>query len=84
MRARFPEMKRCYDDGLKRNPALKGSVTAKAVVGEGGETLKVADGGSTLPDAAVVACVVGEFGKVAYPRTHAGTMTIVYPIEFTP
>ena len=80
VRARLGAVQSCYQAGRKRDPKLAGVVTVKAVVGKGGATLSAADDKSTLPDKDVVACIVGEFGKVTYPPG-PGVMTLVYPIQ---
>jgi hypothetical protein len=84
VRAHFGEIAACYDEGRKRNPSLKGKVTVKYVIGEDGLTKEAADQGSTLPDKAVVDCVVGKFRACKYQESHGGQVTVVYPIEFTP
>ncbi len=84
VRSRFGAMKSCYEAGLARNPALAGRVTVKYVIARDGTTMDAADEGSTLPDREVVACVVGEFRKLTYPRPDDGYVTVVYPVEFSP
>ena len=83
VRARFGAIGACYQAGLKKDPKLTGTVNVKSVVGMDGTTKEAVDAQSTLPDKDVVACVVGEFGKITYPAG-SGTLTIVYPVELTP
>jgi Ca-activated chloride channel family protein len=83
VRQHFAAFAACYENGLKTNPHLAGTVTVKFVAVEDGTTKEAANDGSTLPDAEVVSCVVGEFGKITYPAG-GGILTVVYPLEFAP
>jgi beta-lactamase regulating signal transducer with metallopeptidase domain len=83
VRAHFGAFKSCYDAGLKKNSKLAGMVTVKTVVGMDGVPTEAADSHSTLPDADVVACVAGEFRKMAFPKG-PGVLTLEYPIQLTP
>ncbi len=84
VRGHFGAIKGCYDAGLKKDPKLAGTVTVKFVFGEDGVTKDAADAKSTLPDKDVVACVVGEFRKLTYPKAPGGEVTVVYPIQLAP
>ncbi len=84
VRARFPAIQSCYDAGLARNPKLAGTVSVRFVFGEDGVTREAEDARSTLPDKAVVGCITAEFRKITYPKTHAGLVTVVYPIALAP
>jgi hypothetical protein len=84
VRAHFGALRTCYEAGLKRDPKLAGTVRVKYAFGEDGITTEAADDKSTLPDAGVVACVVGEFRKLTYPKAQGGNVTVVYPIQFAP
>jgi hypothetical protein len=37
-----------------------------------------------LDDAEVVACIVGRFAKLTFPKPEGGIVTVVYPIIFAP
>ncbi|MGO8999889.1 MAG: M56 family metallopeptidase [Polyangiaceae bacterium] len=84
VRGSFGAFKTCYEAGLKRDPKLTGTVNVKSTFGGDGAVKDAADENSTLPDKDVVACVVGEFRKLTFPTGPAGTVTIVYPIQFSP
>jgi outer membrane biosynthesis protein TonB len=73
----------CYEQGLARNPALGGHVTVRFVIGRDGAVSSVADGGSTLPDPAVVSCVVRAFYGLSFPQPEGGIVTVTYPIVFS-
>ena len=83
VRARFDAFRACYEAGLTKDPKLAGTVTVKYAIAKDGTTVGAADEKSTLPDKDVVACIVGEFGKVTYP-TGGENATVVYPIIFSP
>lgn len=84
VRQNFGRFRRCYEQGLTRNPTLAGTVTTRFVIGRDGAVSSVADGGSTLPDPAVVSCVVRAFYGLAFPQPEGGIVTVTYPIAFSP
>lgn len=63
LEARSSELRRCYALGLERNSALQGRVAVALAIDAMGITAHNA--GSDLPDAAVVACVIGVASKLA-------------------
>jgi hypothetical protein len=83
VRARYSSVVSCYQAGLAKDPSLAGRVSVKSVIAASGAVEQVADAGSTLADKQVVACVVGELGKVTYPAG-GGVLTVVYPIDLAP
>lgn len=83
VRSNFGRFRACYQDGLKRNPALEGRVTASFVIGRDGAVQSSADGGSTMPDAQVTSCVVRAFYGLSFPQPEGGIVTVVYPIVFS-
>jgi beta-lactamase regulating signal transducer with metallopeptidase domain len=84
VRAHFGALQACYEAGLKTNAKLAGTVAVKYAIREDGTTTGAEDERSTLPDGAVVACVVGEFKKLTYPKPKGGVVTVIYPVEFAP
>jgi len=74
----------CYKLGLQNNPSLQGRVTTKFVIDREGAVSLVADGGSDLPDQAVIQCVVRVFGSLRFPKPDGGIVTVVYPWIFNP
>jgi hypothetical protein len=83
VRQNFGRFRACYDDGLKRNPALAGRVTTRFVIGRSGAVSSVGDGGSDLPDAAVKSCMQRAFQSISFPEPEGGIVTVVYPIVFS-
>jgi beta-lactamase regulating signal transducer with metallopeptidase domain len=82
--ANFGRFRRCYEDGLAKNPKLAGTVTVSYVIGLDGTTSQAADKESTMPDKDVVACIVRGFGNISYPKPEGGVVTVVYPVQFSP
>jgi hypothetical protein len=74
----------CYQSGLKTNPALTGRVTVRFMIDRTGAVAIAADGGSDIPDASVRQCVVSAFTSLTFPAPDSGTVTVVYPITFSP
>lgn len=73
----------CYEDGLRRNPNLQGRATVKFVINRSGAIGTPTDRGSDIPDVGVVGCVVRAFGGLSFPQPEQGTVSVVYPIDFS-
>jgi hypothetical protein len=44
----------------------------------------VSDGGSDLPDASVVGCIMAAFRSLQFPEPPSGIITVNYPLAFQP
>ncbi|HSO36786.1 MAG TPA: AgmX/PglI C-terminal domain-containing protein, partial [Labilithrix sp.] len=84
VRQSFGRFRLCYENGLRTNPALRGRVSVKFVIDRSGAVSAAADGGSDLPDRAVVACLVRSFGNLSFPQPEGGIVTVIYPLVFEP
>jgi hypothetical protein len=84
VRQNFGRFRLCYENGLKNNPSLQGRVSVRFVIGRDGAVGSVGNGGSDLPDSAVVNCVVRSFSGLSFPQPEGGIVTVVYPISFAP
>ncbi len=84
VRQNFGRFRNCYDSGLRTNPGLGGRVVTKFVIDRTGAVSTASDGGSDLPDRAVVACVVRSFSNLSFPQPEGGIVTVNYPFLFTP
>ena len=84
VRQNFGRFRLCYENGLRTNAKLGGTVTVKLVIDPSGAVKSANDGGSSLPDAGVVACVVKGFSNLSFPSPESGMVTVTYPIVFTP
>jgi hypothetical protein len=84
VRQNYGRFRMCYEQGLTRNPNLQGRVSARFVIGRDGSVSNVSNGGSDLPDSAVVSCVVSAFYGLSFPQPEGGIVTVVYPIMLSP
>ena len=78
VRRSFDRFRHCYEEGLRRNPTLTGKITAKYVIGRDGTVPAAQDGGSDLPDSAVVQ------KTLTYPQPEDGIVIVVFPVLFSP
>ena len=75
----------CYDQGLRRNPNLRGTASVRFTIGPDGAVASVADAGSQLDDAAVLGCVTNGFRGFSFPRpTDGGVAFVTQAIAFAP
>ncbi|MBK7579408.1 MAG: AgmX/PglI C-terminal domain-containing protein [Myxococcales bacterium] len=84
IRQNFGRFRLCYENGLKNNPNLQGRVAVKFVIDRQGAVANATNGGSDLPDASVVSCVVSSYTGLSFPQPEGGIVTVVYPIIFSP
>ncbi len=84
VRQNFGRFRLCYENGLRANPGLQGRVAVRFVIARDGSVSTAADGGSDVPDATVVSCVVRSFSALTFPQPEGGLVTVVFPIVFNP
>ena len=84
MRQNFGRFRLCYENGLRNNPNLQGRVSVRFVIGRDGAVSNVSNGGSDMPDAGVVQCVIRAYYGLSFPQPEGGIVTVVYPIMFSP
>ena len=84
VRARYSKVTRCYEEGVDKNPDLGGKVTVRFVIEKDGRVGKAEPVCTSMPDPAVVACIVGEYRQMRFPRPEGGIVTVVYPIMLSP
>ena len=85
VRERFSCFRGCYHQGLARKPDLQGRVVVDFTIdGANGKVKAVVDRGSTLPDKAVIACILEEMKLVRFPSPGGKDVRIVYPLHFVP
>jgi hypothetical protein len=84
VRQNFGAFRTCYENALKKNSSLKGTVTVSFIINPDGSVQKAKDEQSTLPDANVVQCVVGGFSVLSFPPPQGGYVTVIYPVMFSP
>jgi len=78
------QLRQCYERGLMTNPNLQGSVSVRFVIGRDGSVSNVRNGGSSVPDSAVVGCVMRAYYGLSFPEPAGGIVTVVHPIQFEP
>lgn len=84
VRQNFGRFRLCYEKGLIANPNLEGRVSVRFVIGRDGAVASASNGGSSLPDASVVSCVVSAYYGLSFPKPEGGIVTVSYPLTFNP
>ncbi len=84
LRQNFGRFRRCYEQGLARNPNLTGRIAARFQIGRDGVASNVGSSGGDLPDAEVTSCVLSAFNGLSFPQPEGGLVTVVYPMLFEP
>jgi hypothetical protein len=83
VRQNFGRFRLCYENGLRTNPSLAGTVNVGFTIGKAGDVAKAdADPSSTMSDPNVVACVTRGFGNLSFPQPDKGIVSVLYPIIF--
>jgi hypothetical protein len=83
VRQNFGRFRLCYENGLRSNPNLQGSVNVRFTIDRSGGVSDVANGGSDL-EGATTGCVVNTFRGLAFPAPEDGLVKVVYPLRFSP
>jgi hypothetical protein len=84
VRGNYGRYRHCYENGLRANAALAGTVTVKFVIAKSGEISQRSIASTDLDDAAVVACILQGFSSLQFPTPESGVVTVVYPLQFAP
>lgn len=84
VRQNFSRFRLCYENGLRANSNLQGRVSVRFVINRDGGVSNVSNGGSDMPDSAVVGCTVRAFYGLRFPQPEGGIVTVTYPIMFAP
>jgi hypothetical protein len=82
VRAHFDAFRKCYEEGLGRNPNLSGRVAVKFVIDRSGAVSSAEDSRSDIPDRVVVDCILSRYRELVFPKPDGGILTVVYPIVF--
>jgi len=84
VRQNFARFRLCYENGLRTDPTLEGSVRTRFVIESDGAVGTVSDAGSVMSDPGVTACVQRAFGGLAFPVPAGGvSMAVTYSLSFT-
>lgn len=84
IRAHSPEVQRCYQRALARDPNRRGRVLVAFVIGTDGHVLRSSVAESTLGDADAESCIAGVVSGLAFPRPSRGIVEARYPFELRP
>jgi TonB family protein len=83
--AHINEVAACYNDGLTRDPDLRGRISVEFIIGVDGTVDKSEVKESTLADAAVGTCVITAMKRWKFPRPAGGnSVSVLYPFVFEP
>lgn len=82
IRANFPRFRACYEQGLKKDPGLKGTVSVRFIIDTTGAVESANLSGGSMPDANVSSCVLGVYRTLSFPEPEGGKVMVTYPIDF--
>ena len=81
VRANFPYIRQCYEQGLKKDPELRGVVSTRFIIDMTGAVESASLSSSSVSDPAVASCVVGVFRNMSFPSPENGKAMVTYPID---
>jgi TonB family protein len=84
VKARFPEVKGCYQAGLRIEPGLRGKVAVRFTVQPDGTLADVAAPADSLRAPGVTACILDAVRTWRTPFRPGAPTTVEYPFVFTP
>ncbi len=84
VRARMGLIKACYENGLKRNPNLKGKISIRFTILETGGLADVAAAQNSLGSPEVAACIINTMRSWRTQFRPSGPVTVEYPFVFSP
>jgi hypothetical protein len=83
IRTNYGHVRRCFQDGLDRNPELAGGhILVKFVIDGKGTVTTAESSRSDINDPKVISCVVGIFRKLSYPPSDGGGTKVAYRVTF--
>jgi hypothetical protein len=85
VRQNFGRFRLCYENGLKKTPALAGQVGVHFVIDASGSVSQAErDPTTTMTDGDVVSCVMRSVATLSFPQPQGGPVDVVYPLMFSP
>ena len=84
VRAHINEIRHCYDQGLARNPNLKGRVNVRFRIGGDGKVLAAEIAEDTLGDPTVGTCMLSSVKRWVFPKPAGSSVDITYPFVLEP
>ncbi|MBI2395080.1 MAG: AgmX/PglI C-terminal domain-containing protein [Deltaproteobacteria bacterium] len=83
IRAKFPMLRACYEDVLKKNQQAFGTARFEFLINEqGAVTGEKITVDATMDDATLEGCLLGVVRSLAFPPPEVGKVLVVYPIVF--
>jgi hypothetical protein len=83
VRARFGELRRCYEAGRSRNPKLRGRVAMRFVIERTGMVRDARALDTSFADKEVTRCIVDAFSRLTFSAPTNGPVTVTYPIRLS-
>jgi hypothetical protein len=80
LRSRAARFRFCYEAGLRQNPSLAGRVVVRLFIAQSGAVASAVDGGSSLGDPSVIACILASVRSLAFPNPDGGFAAAIFPI----
>lgn len=74
--------RRCYNDGLKEDPAMEGAVRITALIGPAGEVTSTSAAGNGGLSGSLVSCAQARVASARFASPEGGSATIVIPVTF--
>ncbi|MFY0531012.1 AgmX/PglI C-terminal domain-containing protein [Nannocystis pusilla] len=84
VRAHVGEVRACYEQGLKRDPNLKGRVTLDLRIETSGEVSSASVVEDTLTESSVAACISAAARRWKFPADAPNVATVRYPFVLEP
>ncbi len=84
VRQSFGRFRLCYENGLRAKPDLAGRISVSFTIGRGGDVRSASVASTTMAAPAVESCVASAFLKLSFPEPESGSVSVVYPIHFSP
>jgi len=84
VRQQYRRFRSCYQAGLRRNPALRGTVFTRFIIGRDGRVSNQPAASGSLADLGVRVCVARIFYGLSFPAPNGGIVTVSYPLSFAP
>jgi outer membrane biosynthesis protein TonB len=77
-----PDIRKCYNDALAKDPTLSGSVMVKAQIDAKGAVSSATPAGTPTLPADLVTCITTQIQKAQFSPPGAGGSTIQIPLKF--
>lgn len=83
VRQSYAPIRACYKRGLKRNPAMEGTVKVRFVIGTDGSVTRAEQAENDgLIDPVTVQCILALFRSRQFPAPQGGPVSVLYPLKF--